>query len=95
MTTVAAVVFMLTSLSLAYFSSRRPTSSIMPDSVPVTEEAQGVPAQTQEAQGVPAETPIKPEAEATPPAEPEPTSEPLESTAQQSAVPAQASEPGE
>jgi preprotein translocase subunit SecG len=93
MTTVAAVVFMLTSLSLAYFSSRRPTSSIMPDSVPVTEEAQEVPAQTQEGQGVPAETPIKPEA--TQPAQPEPTSEPLESTAQQSAVPAQASEWGE
>lgn len=34
MTTCAAVIFMLTSLSLAYFSSRRPTSSIMPASTP-------------------------------------------------------------
>ena len=40
MTTGAAIVFMLTSLSLAYFSSRRPTSSIMPTVTPppVTEE---------------------------------------------------------
>jgi len=34
MTTGAAVIFMLTSLSLAYFSNRRPTSSIMPASTP-------------------------------------------------------------
>jgi preprotein translocase subunit SecG len=40
MTTGAAIVFMLTSLSLAYFSSRRPTSSIMPTVTPppVTQE---------------------------------------------------------
>ena len=30
MTTGAAIIFMLTSLSLAYFSGKRPTSSIMP-----------------------------------------------------------------
>lgn len=41
MTTGAAIVFMLTSLSLAYFSSRRPTSSIMETVTPppVTQEA--------------------------------------------------------
>jgi preprotein translocase subunit SecG len=46
MTTGAAIVFMLTSLSLAYFSSRRPTSSIIqsestqPETVrPATEPA--------------------------------------------------------
>lgn len=47
LTTVAAIVFMLTSLSLAYLSSRRPTSSIMSDTVPVAEEAQQAPAQPQ------------------------------------------------
>jgi preprotein translocase subunit SecG len=41
MTTGAAIVFMLTSLSLAYFSGRRPTSSIMETVTPppVTQEA--------------------------------------------------------
>jgi len=43
MTTVAAIVFMLTSLGLAYLSGRGATSSIMSDAVPVAEEAQGVP----------------------------------------------------
>ena len=45
LTTVAAVVFMLTCLSLAYLSSRRPTSSIISDAAPVAEEAQQVPTQ--------------------------------------------------
>jgi len=41
MTTGAAVIFMLTSLSLAYLSSRRPASSIVPAAgpPPVTQEA--------------------------------------------------------
>ncbi|MDY6986945.1 MAG: preprotein translocase subunit SecG [Thermodesulfobacteriota bacterium] len=43
MTTVAAIVFMLTSLSLAYLSGGGGTSSIMSDAVPVAEEAQQVP----------------------------------------------------
>jgi preprotein translocase subunit SecG len=45
MTTCAAVIFMLTSLSLAYFSGKRPTSSIMPASspVPVSEGSQEQP----------------------------------------------------
>jgi preprotein translocase subunit SecG len=51
LTTAAAVVFMLTSLSLAYLSSRRPTTSVMSDVTPVT----------QEAQKAPAEGPVKPE----------------------------------
>ncbi|MBW2107987.1 MAG: preprotein translocase subunit SecG [Deltaproteobacteria bacterium] len=41
-TTVAAVVFMLTSLSLAYLSSRRPTVSIVPEA-PVTAPDQEIP----------------------------------------------------
>lgn len=68
MTTVAAIVFMLTSLSLAYFSSRRPTSSVMSDVVPVAQEAQEVPAE------VPAEAPAEPASAE--PAVPGPTSEP-------------------
>jgi len=48
MTTGAAVVFMLTSLTLAYFSSRGPTSSVMPAATPppVTEEAPSLPTET-------------------------------------------------
>jgi preprotein translocase subunit SecG len=49
MTTGAAIVFMLTSLTLAYFSSRRPTSSLMPATAPapVTQQTQGAPAESQ------------------------------------------------
>jgi len=49
MTTGAAIIFMLTSLSLAYFSSRRPTSSIMPAVAPppVTQETEQTPAESQ------------------------------------------------
>ncbi|MDY6953078.1 MAG: preprotein translocase subunit SecG [Thermodesulfobacteriota bacterium] len=43
MTTLAAIVFMLTSLTLAYFSGGRRASSIMSDALPVAEEAQDVP----------------------------------------------------
>lgn len=47
MTTGAAVVFMLTSLTLAYFSGRTPTSSVMPTAIPpVTQEAQEFPMET-------------------------------------------------
>ena len=66
LTTGAAIVFMLTSLSLAYLSSRRPTTSVMSDVAPMT----------QEAQQAPAETPVK--AETTEPAVPEPAPEPAE-----------------
>ncbi len=41
MTTAAAVIFMLTSLSLAYFSGQRTTSSVMPASTPAGEQAPG------------------------------------------------------
>ncbi|NVM23444.1 MAG: preprotein translocase subunit SecG [Desulfobacterales bacterium] len=47
LTTGAAVVFMLTSLSLAYLSSHRSTSSIMSDVVaPKTEQTQQAPAES-------------------------------------------------
>lgn len=69
LTTGAAIVFMLTSLSLAYLSSRRPTASVMSDVVPITQEAQ----QTKQA---PAETPVQ--TESTAPAAPEPAPEPAE-----------------
>jgi preprotein translocase subunit SecG len=36
-TTVAAVVFMLTSLSLAYIAGQRPTASVVMDTVPAVE----------------------------------------------------------
>jgi preprotein translocase subunit SecG len=71
LTTGAAIVFMLTSLSLAYFSSRRPTTSVMSDVAPITQEAQ-------QAQQAPAETPVQPETETTEPAAPEPAPEPAE-----------------
>ena len=41
MTTAAAVIFMLTSLSLAYFSGQRTTSSVMPASTPAPAEESG------------------------------------------------------
>ncbi|NVM57496.1 MAG: preprotein translocase subunit SecG [Desulfobacterales bacterium] len=45
LTTIAAIVFMLTSLGLAYLSSHRATSSIMSDTaMPKTQETQQVPA---------------------------------------------------
>jgi preprotein translocase subunit SecG len=47
LTTIAAVVFMLTSLGLAYMSGHRSGSSVMSDAVvPETEQAQAVPVQT-------------------------------------------------
>jgi preprotein translocase subunit SecG len=66
LTTGAAIVFMLTSLTLAYLSSRRPTASVMSDVAPIT----------QEAQQAPAETPVKPET--TEPAIPAPAPEPAQ-----------------
>jgi len=66
LTTVAAIVFMLTSLSLAYLSSRRPTSSIMSDAAPTAQEAEQMPTSTQ--------TPAGPETEE-PASEPAPTAE--------------------
>jgi preprotein translocase subunit SecG len=54
LTTAAAIVFMLTSLALAYYSSHRTKGSIMTDSRPPIEE-QALP-QT----GIPAETPSTP-----------------------------------
>ncbi len=41
MTTAAAVIFMLTSLSLAYFSGQRTTSSVMPASTPAPAAEEG------------------------------------------------------
>jgi len=55
MTTGAAVIFMLTSLSLAYFSGKRPTSSIMPSSVPATsveDSQEQVPGEMKQSGGV-------------------------------------------
>lgn len=46
LTTGAAIVFMLTSLTLAYFSSRRPTASVMSDVAPITQEADRAPVET-------------------------------------------------
>jgi preprotein translocase subunit SecG len=68
-TTAAAIVFMLTSLSLAYLSGRPPSSSIMSDVAPA-------PA-AQPAQEGQAESPAEPEA-AQPAAVPAPTPEPAE-----------------
>ncbi len=58
-TTVAAVVFMLTSLSLAYIAGHRPTASVVTDTVPAVES------KAQETAPAPAATEAKPE---TPPA---------------------------
>jgi preprotein translocase subunit SecG len=66
LTTGAAIIFMLTSLTLAYLSSRRPTASVMLDVAPIT----------QESQQAPAETPG--EAETAQPAVPAPAPEPAE-----------------
>lgn len=46
LTTGAAIIFMLTSLTLAYFSSRRPTTSVMSDVAPITQEADQAPEET-------------------------------------------------
>jgi preprotein translocase subunit SecG len=67
MTTVAAIVFMLTSLSLAYVSSRRTASSIMSDTVPVAEETQQAP--------TPPQTPAVSEGQEPATAEPGPEAE--------------------
>jgi preprotein translocase subunit SecG len=59
-TTVAAVVFMLTSLSLAYIAGHRPTASVVTETVPAAVEAKAP-----ETTPPPAATEAKPE---TPPA---------------------------
>jgi preprotein translocase subunit SecG len=46
LTTGAAIIFMLTSLTLAYFSGRRPTASVMSDVAPITQEADRAPTET-------------------------------------------------
>jgi preprotein translocase subunit SecG len=75
LTTVAAVVFMLTSLSLAYLSSRRPTSSIMSDAAPPAQEVQEAP--------MPTEPPPAPETQA-PVSEPAPAEAPAAAPAPES-----------
>ena len=54
LTTIAAIVFMLTSLALAYMSTNRTRGSIMQDAAPPIEQT--VPAPTQ----APAEQPVTP-----------------------------------
>jgi preprotein translocase subunit SecG len=68
LTTGAAVIFMLTSLTLAYISSQRPTASVMSEVPPVSEEAAQAPAQP----------PAPAQSEAAQPAAPAPTPEPGE-----------------
>jgi preprotein translocase subunit SecG len=46
MTTVVAALFMVTSLSLAYFSAHRGQSSVITDQVPAATDQTGVPAPT-------------------------------------------------
>jgi len=65
LTTVSAIVFMLTSLTLAYLSSHRTASSVMSDMPSV------VSSQDQEAQQGPAQTPTESEgSQASPPGTP-------------------------
>ncbi|MEE4356965.1 MAG: preprotein translocase subunit SecG, partial [Desulfococcaceae bacterium] len=54
-TTVAAIVFMLTCLSLAYISGNKGGSSIMPDSAPPAPSAEEKPADAVPADAVPAD----------------------------------------
>jgi preprotein translocase subunit SecG len=75
MTTGAAIIFMLTSLTLAYLSSRPGGSSIMSSKVPAKAAPQmpALPSQQQPVQGQPATVPAKPseparQMPATPPA---------------------------
>ena len=62
LTTVAAIVFMVTSLGLAYYSSRRTQGSIMTDSKPpIEQQAQpqtgaATPSESQPAEAAPAES---------------------------------------
>ena len=74
LTTIAAVVFMLTSLSLAYFSSHRAVESVMSEMpAPVTEQTEPVPSEAPvqpgalpseeapaQADQVPREAPVQP-----------------------------------
>ncbi|RPJ70334.1 MAG: preprotein translocase subunit SecG [Desulfobacteraceae bacterium] len=61
-TTVAAVVFMLTSLSLAYIAGQRPTASVVTDTVPAVESKAPEPASAP----APVAPETKPEAPAAP-----------------------------
>ncbi len=65
LTAGAAVVFMLTSLFLAYFSGRGPSSSIMKGGAP---PAQSMPAPPANMPGAPAGVPAMPGSPAAPPA---------------------------
>jgi preprotein translocase subunit SecG len=58
LTTGAAVIFMLSSLLLAYLSSRPATSSIMPSTV---NQSTTVPKQAAPVQGKPADVPVAPQ----------------------------------
>jgi preprotein translocase subunit SecG len=79
LTTIAAIVFMLTSLGLAYLSSHRSGKSVMSEiNVPATEQTeQATPQAPVQAEGVPSETPVPPVAEEAEAARttPEPTGE--------------------
>jgi preprotein translocase subunit SecG len=75
MTTAAAIIFMLTSLTLAYISGHSGSSSIMSSKVPAkaAPQAPALPSQQQPVQGQPATAPAKPseaarQMPATPPA---------------------------
>jgi preprotein translocase subunit SecG len=79
LTTIAAIVFMLTSLGLAYLSSHRSGKSVMSEiHVPATEQtAPGTPQAPIQAEDVPSETPVPPVGEEAEAAKttPEPTEE--------------------
>lgn len=58
LTTGMAIVFMITSLTLGYFTSRRPSSTIFDNRVPVTEpRAPAQPPASVQPQSTPTETP--------------------------------------
>src|SRR5512143_2692986 len=63
-TTVAAVVFMLTSLGLAYLASHRPSSSVVSDIPPAVETKAAEPAPAQGSPPAPAASETKPDAPA-------------------------------
>jgi preprotein translocase subunit SecG len=79
LTTIAAIVFMLTSLGLAYLSSHRSGKSVMSEiNVPATEHTeQATPQAPVQSEEVPSETPVPPVAEEAEAARttPEPTGE--------------------
>ncbi|MBW2331452.1 MAG: preprotein translocase subunit SecG [Deltaproteobacteria bacterium] len=64
LTTIAAIVFMLTSLGLAYFSGHRATRSVMSQMpAPTTEQTERAPSEAPvQAEQVPSEAPVQPSA---------------------------------